>query len=157
MTQLEVEQGKGVEKKAGEFSPEVRRNLNRGCETSLEIRDAAKVESTPNVETVLGPPVVRTSPTGWAVPSRLSSQSFDARTHVRVQVNDFAKDESAIVAGATAIPVGSKEGLAPGRVRANPVRTTYVVHVLVPPGMAVSSRARLTVRFARTHHSAPQG
>ena len=110
MTQLEVEHGKGVEKKAGEFSPEVRRNLNRGCETSLEIRDAAKVESTPNVETVLGPPVVRTSPTGWAVPSRLSSQSFDARTHVRVQVKDFAEDKSAIMAGATAIPRAAERG-----------------------------------------------
>ena len=104
MTQLEVKQGKGVEEKAGEFSPEVRRDLNRGYETSLEVRDAAKVESTPNVETVLGPPVVRTPPTGWAVLRRLSSQSFDARTHVLVQVKDFDEDESAIVAGATAIP-----------------------------------------------------
>ena len=110
MTQLEVEQGKGVEKKAGKFSPEVRRNLNRGCETSLEVRDAAQVESTPNVETVLGPPVVRTSPTDWAVPSWLSSQSFDARTHVRVQVKHFAEDESVIVAGTTAIPWAAERG-----------------------------------------------
>ena len=110
LTQLEVEQGKSVGGKVGEFSPEVRRDLNRGCETSLEVRDAAKVESTPNVKTVLGPPLVRTPPTGWAVPSRLSSQSFDARTHVRVQVRDFAEDESAIVAGATAIPWAAERG-----------------------------------------------
>ena len=51
MTQLKVEQGKDVEEKAGEFNPEVRRDLNRGYETSLEVCDAAKVESTPNVET----------------------------------------------------------------------------------------------------------
>ena len=110
MTQREVEQGKGVEKQAGEFSPEVRRDLSRGCKMLLEVRDAAKVESDPNVETVLGPPVVRSQPTGWAVPSRLSSQSFDARTHIWVQVKDFAEDESAIVAGATAIPRAAERG-----------------------------------------------
>ena len=80
----------GMEEKAGEFSPEVRRDLKRGCATSLEVRDAAKIESIPNVETVLSPPVVRTPPTGWAIPSRLSSRSFEARTHVRVQVKYFA-------------------------------------------------------------------
>ena len=59
MTQLEVEQGKGVEEKAGEYSPEVRRDFDRGCKTSLEVRDAAKVESAPNVDTVLGPALPR--------------------------------------------------------------------------------------------------
>ena len=110
MTQLEAEKGKGVEEKAGEFSSKVRRDLDRSWRTSLEVRDAAKVESAPNVETVLGPPIVRSQPTGWAVSGRLSSQSFDVRTHVRVQVKDFAGDDSAIVAGATAISWAAERG-----------------------------------------------